>query len=346
MNPGRRRLLIPGLLVVLLIIVAAVGYARRADAETKPVPVAPSTQVSVISDPRVTESSGLAASTAHPGLAYTINDSGDSPRVFAVDIASGKVVGETDVDGVTWRDTEAMALWGGMVWVADLGTNGRTRTDQAVYVFPEPGEGNHHVRARRFPVTFAAKHVEIESMAILPRRIDFYSKGWPGGVAYTVAAPLKRDAQNIAYRTPRKAPAWTTDATASRDGRLVLVRGVVVVEVRDAKTWKLRYSDAIPMLKQGETITLEASGKSYLIGSEGKDSPLVRIPFHPDRVDRSGQKLDSSEQFEAQHPVSSAIWEHQWTLVRAAIFSLAGLVAVVFAWRRLRRRRKESVDGN
>jgi hypothetical protein len=341
MNPGRRRLLIPGLLTVLLIIVVVVAVARRAEAQTRPAPPTPSTKVSVLSDPRITESSGLAASRKYPGIAYTFNDSGHSPRVFAIDIATGKTVGVTSVRGVTWKDAEASALWGGMLWIADIGTNLQTRTDQALYGIPEPGRGNHDVRAVRYPLTFAGK-AEFEAMAIVPGRIDFYSKGWPSGFVYSVKAPLKKDAQNVVFRTRRTTPAWTTDATTTANGRLVLVRGLVVVEVRDAATWDLRYSDVIPVLQQGESITMEASGRSYLIGSEGKNSPLVRIAFDPNRADAHAKPLDSNAQYKDQHPVRAIVWQHQWAWFRGGIFGLAGLIAALFAWRRVRRRRKET----
>ena len=42
-----------------------------------------------ISDPRITESSGLAASKLHPGVYWTHNDSGDGPYVYAIDSATG-----------------------------------------------------------------------------------------------------------------------------------------------------------------------------------------------------------------------------------------------------------------
>jgi hypothetical protein len=250
------------------------------------------------------------------------------------------------VKGVTWKDAEAIALWGGMVWIGDVGSNLKARTDRAVYAFPEPGRGNHEVAADRYPVTFAAKAVEIEAMAIVPGRIDFYSKGWPGGVTYTIRTKLKEGEENIAYPTARSTPAWTTDASASADGRLVLVRGIVVVEVRDARTWQLRYSDVIPILRQGESIAVEASGKSYLIGSEGKDSPLVRIALDPKRVDADAKPVDSAAQYKADHPVRSFFWEHQWAWVRGGVFGLVGLIAALIAWRRVRRRRKEAADAN
>jgi len=352
MNPGRRRLLIPGLLAALLVIVVVVSVARRAEAQpatpmgtqAEPTPVTPSTKVSELTDPRITESSGLAASRKYPGIAYTFNDSGHAPRVYAVDTATGKTVGVTTVEGVVWKDAEAMALWGGMLWIADIGTNLQKRTDQALYGFPEPGRGNHRVPATRFPLTFAGGKAEFEAMAIVPGRVDFYSKGWPGGFVYSVKTPLKKDAENVVVRTRRLTPAWTTDATTTANGKIVLVRGLVVVEVRDAETWALRYSDVIPVLQQGESITMEASGRSYLIGSEGKNSPLLRIAFDPNRVDAQAKPLDSNAQYKDQHPVRAVFWQHQWAWVRGGVFGLVGLIAALLAWRRVRRRRKEAAD--
>jgi hypothetical protein len=44
-----------------------------------------------VTDPRLAEASGLAASAAHPGLWWTVNDSGGEPVVFGLR-AGGEVV--------------------------------------------------------------------------------------------------------------------------------------------------------------------------------------------------------------------------------------------------------------
>lgn len=340
MKPGRRRLLIPGLLVALLIVVALSAAIRRADAETTPLPIVPHTQVSVMSDPRIQESSGLAASQAHPGIVYTVNDSGDKDRVFAVDIASGDVVGVTTVTNANWNDAEAMALRGGKIWVADVGANRGVGTGRALYVFDEPGAGNHRVHADRYPITLDGGAVEIEAIAVLPGRVDLFSKGWPNGRAFRLIG-LTESGPNIARVTRRKSPAWTADASATPDGRYVLLKGAVQVEVRDARTWQLLHADVIPMLAQGETIAVEASGESYLIGSEGANSPLVRIAFRPATFTTPPPSIDPTVQIKAQHPVKSLWWENRRQLLPAAPLVLAGLVlggAVWWATRRARRK--------
>ena len=346
MKPGRRRLLIPGLLLALLIVVMVAAAVRGAQAETTPRPIAPYTQVSVLDDRRITESSGLAASQAHPGIAYTVNDSGDESRVFAVDIASGRVVGVTSVVNADWVDAEAMALWGGKLWVADVGNNSRSRTDLALYVFDEPGSGDHRLKADRYPVVFAGRPVNVEAMSIVPGRIDFYSKSYPLGYTFAVTAKLKNDEPNVLRPTGRTTMPYATDATGTPDGRYILVRGPVSIEVRDAKTWALVHADVIPTLKRGETITVERSGRSYLIGSEGSESPLVRIAFNPAAfTGLPPAPIDQTVQWRAQHPWRAKLWDHRVEIVGGFAFGLGGLAgSTVTLWlaRRRRARRRTS----
>src|SRR4051812_595863 len=154
MNPRYRRLLIPGLLLILLVVVLISSLARRADgAESAP------HVVSRMTDPLIRESSGLAISHAHDDLAYTINDSGNAPLVFAVQISTGRVVGTTRVGGGILRDTEAISIdRHGTLWVSDTGDNLNSRTDTALYALPEPGPGNHTVTARRYPISYPRGH--------------------------------------------------------------------------------------------------------------------------------------------------------------------------------------------
>jgi hypothetical protein len=344
MKPDRRRLLIPGLLIALLVVVALAATVRRAGAETTPLPVAPHTQVSVMSDPRITESSGLAASQAHPGMVYTNNDSGDRARVFAVDIATGRVVGVTSVTNAKWHDAEAMALVNGKIWVADIGSSRPPGEERALYVFDEPGPGNHRVSAVRYPIKLGGGEVETEAIAITPARILIIARGWPYGPVFVLPRLLKADSVNVARVSPfpLPAPVWTSDATVTSDGRFVLVRGVVQVEVHDARTWKLKHVDVIPMLQQGETIAMEPGDKSYLIGSEGSNSPLVRIPFDPASFTTPPPRVDQVAQIKAQHPTKSRVWTLEYRLQRHAPLVLLGGGAIVVAgvvwWTRRKRR--------
>ena len=131
------------------------------------------------------------------------------------------------------------------------------------------------------------------------------------------------------------------------DGRFVLVRGAVQVEVRELQTWELVHADVIPMLHQGETITMEASGRSYLIGSEGENSPLVRIAFDPATFTAPPPVIDPAVQVRAQHPVRAILWAHQATLLWVVPLTAGGLVLLGSVWwisRRRRRRRTTAAE--
>ncbi len=285
MNPRFRRLLIPGLLVALLVVVLVAALLGRADAAEPDEPV-DSTLVSRIADARITESSGLAVSTEHDDLAYTINDSGNAATVFAIRISTGKVVGTTSLRNDTWTllDTEAMALRDGTLWVADTGDNVQSRSDAALYAFDEPGPGDHVVVPKRYPVTFEAGPQNVEAIAVPPDsgRILLLSKVAAGGLVHRLPAKLRENAANRATPTSRVTPVFTTDATYSDDGRRVLVRNYLVAQVRDAESWDLVRTDILPNQQLGETIALEPKDRSYLIGSEGVGSTLLRIAFDPD----------------------------------------------------------------
>ncbi len=283
MNPRFRRLLIPGLLVALLVVVVVAAILGRADGAEPSEPVA-STLVSRIDDPRITESSGLAVSSRHRDLAYTINDSGNVAEIFAIRVSTGKVVGTTSIRGAAWIDTEALALRDGTLWVADVGDNARQRTDTALYALDEPGAGDHTVVPQRYPVSYQDGPHNVEAIAVPPDsgRILLLSKGASGGLVYRLPATLRVNAANVATPTSDVTPVFTTDATYTADGKRVLVRNYPIVQLRDARTWDLVRTDVLPDQPLGETIALEPSERSYLIGSEGSSSALLRVAFDPD----------------------------------------------------------------
>ncbi|RYJ06064.1 MAG: hypothetical protein EON52_08330 [Actinomycetales bacterium] len=282
MNPRHRRLLIPGLLVVLVVVVVVSSIARRAEAATLGQEATPSRVVSTIDDPRITESSGLAVSTRHADLAYTINDSGHGPEIFALRVSTGEVVGVTTVTGVTWRDTEAMAIDGdGRMWVADTGDNDAVRRDVALYAFDEPGEGEHSTTAKRYPVKYTTGSQDVESLAIDPTtgRKVLVTKGLLDGQVLTLPEKLSETEPNVPEDTAAASLLLATDAAWSPDGRWLVVRNYLQAATLDTTTWKTVSTVTLPDQEQGETLAFEPGGTSYLIGSEGKDSELLRIGF-------------------------------------------------------------------
>jgi hypothetical protein len=271
-----RSLLLALALVALLVPTAAVA----ADSE----------QVSEISDSRIDESSGLVISPEHDDLAYTIND-GDKPIVYAIQISTGNVVGTTRVGGGSVEDTESIAIDGnGRMWLADLGDNDRERDDTALYAFREPGPGQHSVTAKRYPVSYEGGPADIETFMVHPKTgkkfLATRDEKAPGTL-YSLPKKLTRNGDNRAAHLDKPVPVDTSDGTFTPSGSQALIRTGDAVHVFDPETWSEVERLSVPEVENGESIAMEPGGRSFIIGSEGENSPLIRVAFESEEPEAS-----------------------------------------------------------
>lgn len=108
----------------------------------------------------ITETSGIEVSSANPGVIWLHNDSGDSPRVFAIS-STALLLGEYALSGASAADWEDMALGPGpqagksYLYLGDIGDNPSARGSIAVYRVEEPV-----VPASGTPVTATLSGVE------------------------------------------------------------------------------------------------------------------------------------------------------------------------------------------
>ncbi len=267
MNPRRRRMLIPGLLIALLVVAAIASFTGRAEgAEQQP--------VSRMSDPRITESSGLAVSRTHDDLAYTINDSGHDPIVYAVRISTGATVGATRLTADV-TDPEALALHDGTLWVADTGDNGAVREEVALLTLPEPGPGDRTVTPERYRITLDSP-ADIEALLLDSEGVpQLVTKTLGSGAVYRVGS-LDADAVTPAVRLDIVAPPLVTDAAYAPDGSSIVLLTYLGAHVLDPGSWQTRTTLPLPPLDQAETIAY-ANPRQVLVGSEGENSPLYRL---------------------------------------------------------------------
>lgn len=146
--------------------------------------------------PRVTESSGVAVSRAHPGVLWTHNDSGDGPYLYATDLR-GSDRGAVRVSGARAVDWEDIALGpcpagsGDCLYIGDTGDNLERRNSVAVYAVAEPNPPMTAADTQR--VTAAALTLklrypdgshDVEALYVSPRDTAVYlvSKGRGGTV--------------------------------------------------------------------------------------------------------------------------------------------------------------------
>ncbi|MBN1415160.1 MAG: hypothetical protein JW973_08685 [Bacteroidales bacterium] len=69
----------------------------------------------------------------HNGLIWTINDSGDDPVIYAVDISTGNIIRRIWLSGTENSDWEEIAQDESFIYVGDIGNNEGTRTDLRIY---------------------------------------------------------------------------------------------------------------------------------------------------------------------------------------------------------------------
>lgn len=231
-------------------------------------------------DARISESSGLALSVRHPHTVWTVNDSGDSARVFAVDTRTGATVG-VHTFGAEVRDVEALAITSqGRMLVADIGDNRASRDVVRIFWFDEPGLGKTSgPRGASWELAYPDGPHDAEALAVDPRtgRVLVVTKGQPGSV-YALPTSPSREGVNRLTRVGA-APSTVTDAVFLPDGSALAVRTYTSLHLLDARSWTDPVSTLLPLQPQGETVALAPGRTALLIGSEGKGSRVQQVPL-------------------------------------------------------------------
>ncbi|MFF9715871.1 WD40 repeat domain-containing protein [Streptomyces sp. NPDC014603] len=234
-----------------------------------------------LKDPRITESSGLAASRQHPGIYWTHNDSDDGPYLYAVDSASGETVARITLSGIgAPRDVEAISIGpGNRIFVGDIGDNlGGSWPHVWIYELPEPKElKDQTLRATQYVVTYSDGARDAESMVVHPKtgRVYLIDKNEEGGHLYEGPAELSASGTNVFRRTV-PIDLWATDAALSPDGEHLAVRGYlggIHYAWNDGKPQR-KGRLSVPLQGQGESVTFSADGTRLLYGTEGAESPV------------------------------------------------------------------------
>ncbi|MEV7007369.1 hypothetical protein [Streptosporangium sp. NPDC051022] len=282
----------PGYVVIRVLVVAALagvalspGQGAWADGDQddgeKP--------LFTFKDSRITESSGLGVSPTHKDIYYTHNDSSDGPFFFAVG-ADGRTRAKFTLRGASARDWEAMAATKdpktgqGVLWFADIGDNfDGAWPDVSIYRVPEPTTlRDAVVPATRYRFRYEDGGRNAEGIMVNPRtgRLYVVSKEFSGSV-YAAPKQLRTDRTNV-LRKVGPAPLMATDAAYAPDGSSFVIRTYFSATVYRAPGEQIARV-SMPQLEQAESIAYTLDGKALLTGTEGKNSPVYRVPL-PDDV--------------------------------------------------------------
>jgi hypothetical protein len=256
-----------------------------------------------ISNPAITEASGLAASIRNPGVLWVHNDSGDSARVFALG-SDGATRATYTLAGASAVDWEDMAVGRGPVadtsylYLGDIGDNAAARPEIVVYRVAEPAVTGSPGAATLTSV--AALHLKYpdgahdsEALFVDPTNGQLYLiekklAGGPVGI-YRAPANLANGSTTTLTKVgtltlPTGLTGAVTAADSAPDGHAIAVRTYGSVLLWDRATGatpaeilaKGPCRGPVPAEIQGEAIAFDADTRGYVTVSEGANPTLHR----------------------------------------------------------------------
>ena len=264
-------------------------------------------------DPRIDESSGIAAGSARDDVYFTHNDSGDSARFFAVD-GRGCTIGTFTSPSVRAVDWEDMARGPGpdgtpSLFIGDIGDNGSRRADVVVYRFAEPSVGECAAPAEQalepaaLRFTYEDGPHDAETLLVHPRtgQVFVVTKSLSGPEAlYAADVNVLRKVADVVPPSfvPGEGAFLPTGGDIAPDLSSVAVRSyggvyfwrmtgddVAAAFGASAEVVQVRAPDAG---RQGEALAYTRTGSGLVTSSEGERAPvyLMPPPAFCDRVTR------------------------------------------------------------
>ena len=256
--------------------------------------------VGTFQDERITECSGMIASRKNPGILWVHNDSGDLPRLFAVE-EDGTLRAVYNLEGaqaVDWEDMARGPCPGGenpdCLYVGDIGDNLSVRASVQLYRVAEPVVPD----AAGPPQTFTLEGVERFDAVYPdgPRDAEVLLVDPATGIPYIVSKALAPDT-NV-YRFPGQPAAgetvtlekvtslagrsFLTGGDSAEDGSRVILRGYVAAydyPRGGAASFAEIFSQepcllALAAEPQGEALAISPSGLEVFTASEGLWAPI------------------------------------------------------------------------
>ncbi|MGE5594996.1 MAG: hypothetical protein ACM3S1_03045 [Hyphomicrobiales bacterium] len=244
------------------------------------------------------ELSGIVASRVHPGIFWAHNDSGDTPRVFAID-ANGAPRGTFRLAGAAAEDWEDIALGPGpepgksYLYAGDIGDNFDQRARVVIYRIPEPDPGTAGEVAIPGAEALELRYPDgeghnAEAMAVDPANGDVYifaKKLLGPSPVYRAKGPLEAGAPVTLEQVASVrlfGPATGADIAPDRSA-------IIIRTYTDAYLWPLAENEDIAKAlggepqrirlqpeRQGEAIAFTADSAAFVTSSEGAHAAINR----------------------------------------------------------------------
>ena len=222
--------------------------------------------------PEVTASTGLAADGVHD-VYWTVNRTGRSASAVS---STGALKGTLGF-GFTPVDVEAMAVYSGRLYIADIGDPQSARQQITVYRISDLTYGRTPMY-RSWSLTYPDGAHDASAFFVTSKgRMYVVTKDSPGAIYAAPAAPSFGSVNQLTKVA--SAPAYVTDAAALADGRHVALRTYTSVQVVDDTTFTPTAAAELPVQYNGESLTTALDGSALLIGSLGPQPEVQSIPI-------------------------------------------------------------------
>ncbi|MCL6737058.1 hypothetical protein [Streptomyces neyagawaensis] len=299
-----------------------------------------------VKDPRITESSGLAASRQHPGVYWTHNDSDDGAFLYAVDSGTGKTVATVTLTGVgTPRDVEAISIGpDNHLYVGDIGDNlGGTWQYVWIYELPEPKQlKDQTVRATQYVVKYEDGARDAEALMVHPKtgRVYIADKNEAGGSLYEGPAELAASGTNIFKKVASVPDLEVTDGAFSPNGKHLALRSYFGAILYDWKGGKIEKADrlSVPLQRQGESLTYTTDGTKIMYGSEGAASTVLARDVPGGGSGKGGSGNGGSGSSSSDGSAAGQDADGTGSGFKVGAIAVLGAVVVIWGFKRVLRR--------
>jgi len=258
----------------------------------------------IITEPALTEISGLAVSRQQVNIIWVHNDSGNRNILWGLDSKTSKLVGSVRVTGAANRDWEDIAIGPGPVkgisciYIADIGDNHKKRQIKEIYRFPEPDLKATNLRsstAKKILDVIRFKYPDgihnAEALLLDPETKDLYviTKTNASAAVYCLKYPQSLDKINVALKITELDIPYVTGGSISPDGNRILLKNYFTLFL-----WERSKNESLAQIfkktpvqikyipePQGEAVGWDIRSKGYYTISEQKARMPVHIFYYP-----------------------------------------------------------------
>ena len=286
-------------LVVLMMLVATVACSQKKGKDSDSSVFSAGKKLTEVTDKKLEEASGLAASSSNPGLLWTLNDSGNRAEVLLIDDKLNIRLTCT-LHNIINRDWEDIAVGPGpepgknYIYVADIGDNMAIFPYKIIYRFEEPKlqEGTSQITITKFDRVVFQLDVkkDTESLLLDPKTKNLYvvSKREKPVYVYELKYPYSTTDTLTAEKIGSIPFGQIVAGDFSADGTEVLMKNY-----NNVLYWKLNNEDLATALKrnpsivpyepepQGESVTFARDGSGFYTISEKVKGEKAYLWFYP-----------------------------------------------------------------